>query len=196
MTPVRPVPAALVAALLVLTGAACGGNDSGSGSSSSSSGGQSGAAGTESWANGFCGAVSTWQQSVRKVKTQLSSPSTLNAQELQDDVQKVSSSTQALITQLQDVPELNTAAVTDSVHNSLNTLQGQIETQANKLTSLPAANPTSAPQLAQDASSIVGILTAISADTQAALAEIEKTVDQADPKQPFKEAPACQGLTS
>jgi methyl-accepting chemotaxis protein len=177
--------AALVAAL-ALVAAGCGG---GGGSTTTTT---TSASATD-WANGFCGAFATWDQSFKDATSQFTSLSSLSKDNFQKAADDIDAATQQLITSLKDLGAPDTESgqqVKDSIDSLSTTLQTQVD--AIKKTIDQTSGITEIPGAAQD---IVSSLDTMNT----ALSSTAKTIEGANVNgeltDALKSSPDCANLT-
>ena len=170
---------ALVASLALVV-AGCGGSDETSTTSA-----------TAEWADGFCTAVTTWEDSLKQIGEQLtSSPSQEGLDEAANDARKA---TDQLVDDLKGLgaPETESGqAVKDGIDEFTTTLDDDLTEIENTVDGISGLTD------------LPGALTSISttiASMSTALSSMLQTIDDADPKgelqDAFDQASSCNELT-
>ena len=180
------VLAASIVAALALVAAGCGGGGNSTTTTTTT------ASATE-WANGFCSAFATWDQSFKDATSQFTSLSSLSKDNFQKAADDIDTATQQLITDLKNLGAPDTESgqqVKDAVDSLATTLQTQID--AIKKTIDQTSSLTEIPGAAQDvATSLDTMNTALSSTT--------KTIEDANVKgeltDALKSSPDCSNLT-
>jgi methyl-accepting chemotaxis protein len=180
MTMTGPRAAAGVLAVALAFAAGCGGGDDTSSA--------------EDWAGGVCDAITTWQNDLQSIATDLrQNQAALTKSSLQSSVDDATSATQTLAKGLKDLGKPDTEAGEQA--------KSQITTLSNDL----SKGVDSIKSTIDDASGAAGVLNAVSvaSGTLATMTkEVSSTVtqlEQLDPngelKQGFQKAPSCKSLT-
>ena len=134
------VAAAAFLACFALAAAGCGGDDESASASA-----------PDEWAAGFCTAVSTWTDELQTIGDDITNPSSLNADALQDAAGDVSSATDAFVEDVRALGAPDTESG-EEVRSSLETLADTVETEK-----------TNIEQAADDVSGLTGLASAVSA---------------------------------
>ena len=176
--------AAFVAVLaLAVAAAGCGGSDNSSDTSS-----------VDTWASGFCGAVTDWKNSLTDITSQFKDPSNLSVDGVQSAADDARSATDTLISSLKDLGAPDTESgqqvkdAVDSLSTTLDTEISSIQDTAKGVSSLT------------DLPDAISKVTASVSTMGTALSQAQTTISDADAKGELKSAledsPACADLTS
>ncbi|MFO7573406.1 MAG: hypothetical protein R6W48_12520 [Gaiellaceae bacterium] len=178
-------PAVLVATLvtaLALGAAGCGGSD------------EPEASATVEWADGFCTALTSWTDSLKQIGEQFTDLSNLNQGSLEDAVNDAREATDTLVDDLKDLGTPDTESgqeAKQAVDDLVSTLEGgvsEIEETAEGVSGIA--------ELPSAISSLTTTLTAMSQALSSAVSTIESADVDGELESAFRQAPACDALTS
>jgi exonuclease VII large subunit len=174
----RPLGFGAVAAL-VLAAAACGGG--GNDTTTTAAGGTS----AVHWANGVCSSVTTWKNSLEKIKTDFTSqPSQSQLRQAGRDIDRA---TQTLTKSLQQLGPPATAQG-QAAKQSLDTLATSLENGMNKIND----QLKSGSGLLSQVTAIGATLTTMANSLQLAGSKLKTLAPGADLQQAFQQASACR----
>lgn len=173
--------AALVAAL-ALVAAGCGGSDEPETSA------------TVAWADDFCGAVSSWTDALKEIGGRFSDLSSLNRDSLEEAASDARASTEELVDALKGLGAPDTESG-DEAKAAVDTLASELETGVSEIekavegisgiTGIPSA-----------ISSLTATLTSMTQALSTALDTLESSDAKNELESAFREAPACDEITS
>ncbi|HKG44464.1 MAG TPA: hypothetical protein VKB10_09515 [Gaiellaceae bacterium] len=174
------VGAAVLAAVLALALAGCGSSD------------KSSASQTEEWADGMCGAIATWQTSM-KTAGQKVSKGDLSKSTLQETADAVSDAGKQLRTDLEALGKPPTASA-DEARDALKKLADQLGKSADKIRDA-FSDASSASDVAAAVTVATGAVQAMGQDAQAAAAELQSLSKDDAWAKAFKNSASCKKLT-
>jgi len=182
MTTTGPRAAAVVLAAALAFAAGCGG----SGDKTSSA---------EQWANGFCEAVTTWQNDLTSIANNLKQKqSSLTKSDVTSSVDEAKSSTQTLGKSLKDLGKPDTdagqqaqdevAQLSDSLSKSVDTVQKAVDDASGA----GVAGVLNAVSVAS------GTLVTMGKEVSSTVSQLEQLDAQGEMKQAFQKASSCKTL--
>ena len=178
----RPGKAAIAAgiAVLALLVAGCGSSDDSEASASAE------------WADGFCGALTTWKGSLESVSDTLKNVDELSKAKIEQAADDVSDANQQLADDVNELGDPPKAASSDA-EDTVDELRDELEVSADQITS--ATQDISSPiDVLKAVNTTSAALLTMSSDISATLATLE-SVDAADEwKQAFADSDACRSL--
>ncbi len=165
-------------ALLCVTAAGCGGDDS--------------ASGAESWANDVCTEINTWADSVSTaIKGVTSQGLGVTSADLNAAANQASSATTQLTDGLQQIGSPDTDSA-DQAQQEVSTLGDQLRQDAERVSDLVQSAPSGAAGLVATGRSVLGVLGTAADQVTATLTSLEDLGD--DLRTGFEQSDACNDL--
>lgn len=183
---IRKLLVTMAVAVLAIAAAGCGGSDESSSATETTPASQ--------WADGFCGAITTWTDSLKSVTDQFSDLSSFSEEGLRTAADDLQSATDTLVEDLKGLGTPDTDSG-EEVKSSIDELSSKLETEleAIQTTVDDTSGITALPGAAQD---ITGSLSAMSSAFASTLSTIEDADVQGELKDALESSPACDEITS
>jgi hypothetical protein len=164
----------------------------GCGSADESSTGDDQPSATQVWADDMCASFVTWRKTLADARTSLSNPKELSVADLEQIGEQVRTATTTMVTDLKkaDVP---TQAGT-AVRQQLSQLTDEVEEQVQLVEDADVGSASTPQDVLQQVSVVAGALSAIAADSKAALVDMRESIDSTGLGDAFASSPACQDL--
>jgi uncharacterized phage infection (PIP) family protein YhgE len=148
----------------------------------------------EEWANDVCGAVKTWDDSLKSVGQQFQNPQNLSKDSLQSAATQVEDATQTLSDDLKSIGKPPTPNA-DEAKSTIDDLSTESSNSVDNIKS-STKNLSSVSDVANAVSATTGEVAKISASLNSAFKTLNSLDAKGTYKKAFQQASSCKGLTS
>ena len=149
---------------------------------------------TAAWASGFCTAITTWTDDLRDISSRFSDTSNFNQDALESAAEDAKSSTDQLVTDLQDLGTPDTPSG-EEVRTAVDDLSNTLDSEATKIEDT-AQGVDSVADLPSAITTISTSLTAMSTAFTNTLTSIQDADAQGELQAALEASPDCDQITS